>query len=58
MEALTLFFTSVSRRTYAILACVLMALILGVAFFFLPLWRGDLITYDFWHIHMWFPSWI
>lgn len=58
METLTLFFTSVSRRTYALLACVLMALILGVAFFFLPLWRGDLITYDFWHIHMWFPSWI
>jgi dolichyl-phosphate-mannose-protein mannosyltransferase len=26
--------------------------------YFLPLYMGDLITYDAWHSRMWFPSWI
>jgi dolichyl-phosphate-mannose--protein O-mannosyl transferase len=23
-----------------------------------PLFSGALLTYDQWHMHMWFPSWI
>jgi dolichyl-phosphate-mannose--protein O-mannosyl transferase len=26
--------------------------------YFLPLYMGDLITYDAWHARMWFESWI
>jgi dolichyl-phosphate-mannose--protein O-mannosyl transferase len=30
---------------------------LGTAFFF-PIWSGMWISYDFWQLHMWLPSWI
>ena len=23
-----------------------------------PLFSGGLLTYDQWHMHMWFPSWV
>jgi len=23
-----------------------------------PLFTGGLLTYDQWHAHMWFPSWV
>jgi dolichyl-phosphate-mannose--protein O-mannosyl transferase len=26
--------------------------------FFLPIWIGTWIPYDFWYLHMWLPSWI
>lgn len=29
-----------------------------VSLFFLPIWTGMWIGYDFWRIHMWLPSWI
>ncbi|MFM2277244.1 MAG: hypothetical protein RIT12_640 [Actinomycetota bacterium] len=30
---------------------------LATAFFF-PLWSGMWISYDFWQLHMWLPSWV
>ena len=33
-------------------------LALAAAVFFLPLWNGSIISYSYWHLHMWFPSWI
>ncbi|NBR54719.1 MAG: phospholipid carrier-dependent glycosyltransferase [Micrococcales bacterium] len=29
-----------------------------ISVFFLPIWTGIWISYDFWHVHMWLPSWI
>ena len=26
--------------------------------FFYPIWTGMWISYDFWRLHMWLPSWI
>lgn len=35
------------------------AVILALNFlYFMPLYMGDVITYDQWHSHMWLPSWI
>ena len=46
------------RQGWALGALVITALITASAVFFMPLWRGDLISYNFWHFHMWFPTWI
>ncbi len=39
-------------------AVVVPILVLAVGVFFLPLWDGSIISYSYWHLHMWFPSWI
>jgi dolichyl-phosphate-mannose-protein mannosyltransferase len=36
----------------------LFALLAANFFFFLPLYMGDVITYQAWQARMWFPSWI
>ncbi len=40
------------------LATVLTIAIIACALFFMPVWRGDVIDYSYWHSHMWLPSWI
>ncbi len=50
-----------SRQTQItgwVFAGLVTAAILGCALYFIPLWRGDVIDYDFWRAHMWLPSWI
>ena len=50
-----------SRRTQITgwaFAALVTATILGCAIYFMPLWRGDVIDYDFWRAHMWLQSWI
>ena len=50
-----------SRQTQIagwVFAGLVTAAILGCALNFMPLWRGDVIDYDFWRAHMWLPSWI
>ena len=50
-----------SRRTQITgwaFAALVTAAILGCAIYFMPLWRGDVIDYDFWRAHMWLQSWI
>lgn len=44
--------------TGRIMAGVLIVAILGCALYFMPLWRADVVDYDFWRAHMWLPSWI
>lgn len=34
------------------------ALVALVSVFFYPIWTGLWISYDFWRLHMWLPSWI
>ena len=41
-----------------VFAGLVTAAILGCALYFMPLWRGDVIDYDFWRAHMWLQSWI
>ena len=35
-------------------------LLLAVAagWFFYPVWTGEVIPYDAWHMRMWFPTWV
>ncbi len=50
-----------SRQTQItgwVFAALVTAAILGCALYFMPLWRGDVVDYDFWRAHMWLPSWI
>lgn len=47
-----------TRQRWALGALVITGAITACAIFFMPLWRGDLISYNFWHFHMWFPTWI
>lgn len=30
----------------------------AASWFFYPIWTGEVVPYDYWHIHMWFPSWV
>ena len=45
------------RNTYLIVS-VFILVILANFIFFLPLYTGDVITYDSWQGRMWLPSWI
>ena len=50
-----------SRQTQItgwVFAGLVTAAILGCALYFMPLWRGDVVDYDFWRSHMWLESWI
>lgn len=47
-----------TRITGWVLAALLTVAVLGCAAYFMPLWRGDVVDYDFWRAHMWLPSWI
>ena len=50
-----------SDRAYRISQIVLLTLFLAIAanfIYFLPLYLGQVITYESWHAHMWFASWI
>ena len=40
------------------MAALLTLAILGCGLYFMPLWRADVIDYDFWRAHMWLPTWI
>jgi dolichyl-phosphate-mannose--protein O-mannosyl transferase len=59
-----LFLTSQRRKSdgaYHFSQFVLLTLFALVAanfFYFLPLYMGDVITYQAWQARMWFPSWI
>ena len=45
------------RSGEAIVAALFILIFLNFVYF-LPIYLGDLITYDAWHARMWFPSWI
>jgi dolichyl-phosphate-mannose--protein O-mannosyl transferase len=45
------------RNTYVVLGFIAFAIFLNFTFF-LPLFTGDVITYDSWQARMWLPSWV
>ncbi len=45
------------RRAANWIAGLLITMALTSAFFY-PIWSGMWISYDFWRLHMWLPSWI
>jgi dolichyl-phosphate-mannose--protein O-mannosyl transferase len=47
------------RRTIgaaAVGSIVLLAV--ACSWFFYPIWTGEVLPYDAWHIRMWFPTWV
>ena len=47
------------RRRQAIMwVSALVAFIVVVSAFFYPVWTAWIVPYDFWHLHMWLPSWV
>ncbi len=45
------------RNTYVVMGFILFAIFINFIFF-LPLFTGDVITYDSWQARMWLPSWV
>ena len=54
--ALLMHFES-KRNTYLVLGFIAFAIFINFIFF-LPLFTGDVITYDSWQARMWLPSWV
>jgi dolichyl-phosphate-mannose--protein O-mannosyl transferase len=46
-----------SRNTYIFIGIVGSIIFINFTYF-LPIFTGDVITYDAWHARMWLPSWI
>ncbi|MGN8244889.1 dolichyl-phosphate-mannose--protein mannosyltransferase [Cellulomonas soli] len=46
------------RRAAIIWVGVFLGLVVGVSAFFYPIWTAWIVPYDFWHAHMWLPSWV
>lgn len=46
------------RRNRAFLVGGFVLLALTVSYFMMPIWTGEVISYDYWRLHMWFPTWI
>ena len=46
------------RRNGAIVATVIVLLMVAVAWWFYPVWTGEVIPYDAWRFRMWFASWV
>ena len=46
------------RRKRALLVGGFVFLAVLVSYFMMPIWTGEIVPYDYWRIHMWFPSWI
>ena len=49
--------TKFGRKGLIAIASLFILIALNFAYF-LPLYMGDLITYEAWRARMWFPSWI
>lgn len=45
------------RRRVMILLGMFVALCILVSAFFLPIWTGQMVTYETWRLHIWMPSW-
>jgi dolichyl-phosphate-mannose-protein mannosyltransferase len=37
---------------------IFLVAVIAATWFFLPIWTGELITYEQWRMRMWFPTWI
>ncbi|VTR78689.1 dolichyl-phosphate-mannose--protein mannosyltransferase [Cellulomonas hominis] len=48
----------VQRRRGVVATTGVLVVVLAVSTFFYPVWTAWVVPYDFWHLHMWLPSWI
>ena len=48
----------VPARRQGIVLAVVVALVALVSVFFWPIWTGLTVPHEFWHSHMWLPSWV
>jgi dolichyl-phosphate-mannose--protein O-mannosyl transferase len=46
------------RRRGIALTTAVLVLVVAVSAFFYPVWTAWVVPYDFWHVHMWLPTWI
>ncbi len=59
LYCLSLALSNIATRKQVLIVSVVIFLILLASFiYFLPLFRGDIITYEAWQNRMWLPSWI
>jgi len=49
--------TEYRYRTANFIAVFALIALIASAFFY-PIWTGEWISYDFWRLRMWLPSWI
>jgi dolichyl-phosphate-mannose--protein O-mannosyl transferase len=47
-----------SRRAAIAWVTAFLVLVVLVSAFFYPIWTAWVVPYDFWHSHMWLPSWV
>lgn len=45
-----------AKRSLWVLGFAVLVVLLSI--FFLPLWTGETISYTYWHLHMWLPTWV
>jgi dolichyl-phosphate-mannose-protein mannosyltransferase len=45
------------RRNGAIAVGVFLVLVIAAAWWFYPIWTGEVIPYDSWRLRMWMPTW-
>jgi dolichyl-phosphate-mannose--protein O-mannosyl transferase len=48
----------VLRRRVGIGIGIFVGAVVLVSAYFYPIWTAMQVSYDFWHMHMWFPNWI
>lgn len=41
-----------------LVVALVFTLVVAAALFFMPIWTGQTISYDAWHLRMWLPSWV
>lgn len=46
------------RKRRAAIAGAFVLGVIALSIFFYPLWTGEVISYNYWQMHMWLPSWI
>jgi dolichyl-phosphate-mannose-protein mannosyltransferase len=47
------------RRQWGLIAVgVFVVAVIAVTWFLLPVWTGQVITFEDWHMRMWLPSWV
>ena len=46
------------RLNRAVIVGGFMLVTVATSIFFLPLWTGETISYQYWQLHMWLTSWI
>jgi dolichyl-phosphate-mannose--protein O-mannosyl transferase len=46
------------RRNGLIAAGFVLLLVVAAAWYFMPIWTGEVLTHRQWHLRMWLPTWV